>query len=288
MTSQAILLTRSDKVTTTDPTTQVLIGPGPVLLTLNAKGVGELTLNTPETANCLNNEMLIAMSAALMVCHGESRLRVLILKGAGKNFCAGGDIKTFTAEGDNLPFYIRQATLHLKTVVNSMIRLQVPVIVSVQGFAAGGGGFGFVCAADVVIAADSASFLAGATRVGMSPDAGMSVTLQNLVGFRQAMHILLTNPVISAQEALELGILTQVVAKDQLDEKTRVYAENLAQGATLALGQTKRLLWNGMGSQVEAILDDESRTVASLSGTKDSMEAMYAILEKREARFSGQ
>ncbi|MBR9910662.1 MAG: enoyl-CoA hydratase/isomerase family protein [Gammaproteobacteria bacterium] len=275
-------------MTTTDSAAEVLIGSGPVLLSINAEGIGELTLNTPETANCLNNEMLIAMSEALMICHGEPRLRVLILKGAGKNFCAGGDIKTFVAKGDQLPYYIRQATLHLQAVVNSMIRLQVPVIASVQGFAAGGGGFGFVCAVDVVIAADSANFLAGATRVGMSPDAGLSVTLQNLVGFRQAMHILLTNPVISAPQALELGILTQVVAADELALKTREYAEGLAQGAPLALGQTKRLLWNGMGAAVETGFDDESRTVASLAGTRDSMEAMRAILEKREASFTGQ
>jgi 2-(1,2-epoxy-1,2-dihydrophenyl)acetyl-CoA isomerase len=266
---------------------EVLVGAGPVRLTLDAHGIAELTLNTPDTANCLNNEMLMAMGDTLMICHGEPRLRVLILSGAGKNFCAGGDIKTFTAQGDNLPFYIRQATNYLQAVVNSIMRLQVPVIASVQGFAAGGGGFGFVCAADIVIAADTARFLAGATRVGMAPDAGMSVTLQNLVGFRQAMHILLTNPILTAAEAEALGILTQVVPAAELAEKTRAYAGLLAQGAPLALGQTKRLLWNGMGSRVETCLDDESRTVAALAGTRDSMEAMQAIIEKREPVFSG-
>lgn len=266
---------------------EMLISSGPVLLSIDAQGIGELTMNTPETANCLNNDMLMAMYDALMCCHGDARLRVLILRGAGKNFCAGGDIKTFTAQGDNLPFYIRQATQYLQAVASSMIRLQVPVIASVQGFAAGGGGMGFVCAADVVIAADSAKFLAGATRVGMSPDAGLSVTLQNLVGFRKAMHILLTNPTLSAQEAEAMGILTRVVAADELEAQTRAYAEMLAEGAPLALGQTKRLLWNGMGARVETSLDDESRTVAALSGTQDSMEAMHAILEKRAARFIG-
>ncbi|MBL4826176.1 MAG: enoyl-CoA hydratase/isomerase family protein [Spongiibacteraceae bacterium] len=266
---------------------EVVVGSGPVLLTRDQQGIGELTLNTPAAANCLNNEMLIAMSEALTKCHGDSRLRVLILKGAGKNFCAGGDLKTFTAQGENLPFYIRQATQYLQSVVNSMIRLHVPVISSVQGFAAGGGGFGFVCASDVVIAGQSAKFLAGATRVGMSPDAGLSVTLQNLVGFRQAMHILLTNPTLSAPEALELGVLTQVVADESLEAQTYAYAENLAQSAPLAMGQTKRLLWSGMGSQVESSFDDESRTVSSLSGTKDSFEAMNAVLEKRLAVFTG-
>ncbi len=268
-------------------TVEYLITEGPVLLSLNSNGVAELTLNTPETANCLNNEMLIAMSEALMICHGESRLRALILKGAGKNFCAGGDIKTFTAQGDNLPYYIRQATNYLQSVASSLIRLHVPVITAVQGFAAGGGGFGFVCASDIVIAGESAKFLAGATRVGMAPDAGMSVTLQNLVGFRKAMHILLNNPIISAAEALDMGILTQVVTDDELETQTQAYAATIAKGAPLALGHTKRLLWNGMGAGVENNLDDESRTVALLSGTRDSMEAMHAVLEKREAKFIG-
>lgn len=271
----------------TNDNVEIIIDSGPVLLSLDDKGIASLTLNTPETANCLNNEMLIAMAEALMICHGEKRLRALVLSGKGKNFCAGGDIKTFTSKGDDLPFYIRQATNYLQNVIGLLIRLQVPVITSVQGFAAGGGGFGFVCASDVVIAADSAKFLAGATRVGMAPDAGMSVTLQNLVGFKKAMHILLTNPVISAPEALDMGILTKVTAAEELQAETMAYASEIANGAPLALGQTKRLLWNGMGAGVESVLDDESRTVSMLSGTADSLEAMYAILEKRDPVFSG-
>ena len=273
--------------TGSNPFANILVDSGPVRLALSDNGVGELTLNTPETANCLNNEMLIALSDALMMCHGEPRLRVLILKGAGKNFCAGGDLKTFISKGDELPSYMRQATRHLSVVVNSMIRLQVPVIASVQGFAAGGGGFGLVCASDLVIAADTANFLSGATRAGMTADAALSVTLQNIVGFRQAMRILMTNPVLSAEEALDLGILTEVVAADELSAKTLAYADQLSQAAPLALGQTKRLLWNGMGAQVETVFDEESRTVTYLSGTQDSMEAMNAVMEKREPKFTG-
>ncbi len=266
----------------------VIIEDGPVLLSIDSLGVGYLSLNTPETANCLNNEMLTAMTDALMYCHGDKRLRALVLRGNGKNFCAGGDIKTFIAKGDDLPFYVRQATNYLQNVVGLLIRLQVPVITAVQGFAAGGGGFGFVCASDVVIASESANFLAGATRVGMAPDAGMSVTLQNLVGFKKAMHILLTNPVISAQEALDIGVITQVVKDDDLSQSVDEYAREIANAPPLALGQTKRLLWNGMGAGVEHVLDDESRTVAMLSGTNDSIEAMNAILEKRTPVFNGE
>ena len=280
--------TASELAMTADKnTSQDLIFDGPALLSLADDGVAELTLNTPETANCLNSEMLTAISAALAECNQQSSLRALILKGAGKNFCAGGDIKTFIQKGDALPEYIREATTQLACVVSAMIQLPVPVIASVQGYAAGGGGFGFVCAADFVVAADSANFLAGATRVGMAPDAGLSVTLQNLVGFRRAMNILLTNPTINAQEAEQMGLVTMVVPVHELDVKTHALAADLAEGAPLALAETKRLLWNSMGASVEDVLDDESRTVAALSGSNDCMEAMNAILEKRSARFDG-
>ncbi len=274
-------------MTAESDTYNTLISEGPALLTLASSGVGELTLNTPDTANCLNSEMLTAMAGALATCREEPSLRALVLRGAGKNFCAGGDIKTFIEKGQELPKYIRGATTQLADVVTAMIRLPVPVIAAVQGYAAGGGGFGFVCACDFVVAADSANFLAGATRVGMAPDAGLSATLQNLVGFRQAMNILLTNPTLSAQDAEQLGLVTMVVPTDELEQKTREFATQLAVGAPLALAETKRLLWNGMGSSVEDVLDDESKTVAALSGTRDCMEAMNAIVEKRSAKFVG-
>ena len=158
---------------------------------------------------------------------------------------------------------------------------------STQDGSLGGGGFGFVCASDVVIAADSAKFLAGATRSGMVPDAGLSVTLQNLVGFRQAMHILLTNPVIGAEEALDLGIVTKVSSAEALAADTLSYATEIANNAPLAMGHAKRLLWNGLGAGFESVLDDESRTVAMLSGTEDCLEAMQAILDKPQPRFTG-
>jgi 2-(1,2-epoxy-1,2-dihydrophenyl)acetyl-CoA isomerase len=95
-------------------------------------------------------------------------VRVVLLTGEGANFCAGGDVRDFASKGEGLPDYLRMATAYLQSAVSLMVHLEAPVIVAVQGFAAGGGGFGLVCAADFVIAADTAKFLAGATRVGMA------------------------------------------------------------------------------------------------------------------------
>ena len=117
-----------------------------------------------------------------------------------------------------------------------------------HGFAAGGGGFGLVCASDLVVAAESARFLLGATRVGMAPDAGGTVTLAKLVGLRKAMEMAMLNPTLTAAEALELGLVTRVVPDDALLDEAWALARQLAAGATRALAATKRMIWDGLGA----------------------------------------
>jgi 2-(1,2-epoxy-1,2-dihydrophenyl)acetyl-CoA isomerase len=263
-----------------------LISGGPVLLGLEG-GVAHLRLNRPESANGMSVELLKALYDAVMLCHGTAGVRVVLVSGEGKNFCAGGDVVAFAARGKALPDYVRPATAYLQDSVLSLARLQAPVIVAVQGYAAGGGGFGLVCAADLVIAAESAKFLAGATRVAMAPDAGVSVTLPRLVGLRKATEILLTNPVIGAGEALRLGLVTKVVPDAELTSAAMALAKELAQGAPLALAATKRLLRSGMALGMEACLSEEARTVSELSGTADAREGLAAVIEKRRPIFTG-
>jgi 2-(1,2-epoxy-1,2-dihydrophenyl)acetyl-CoA isomerase len=263
-----------------------MIDKGPVLLHI-ADGIARLRLNRPDAANGMSAELLSALCDAIMVCHGQPNLRVLLLSGEGKNFCAGGDVRAFASKGEKLPDYIRQATAYLQNAVTGLLRLEAPVITSVQGFAAGGGGFGLVCASDIVIAGESAKFLAGATRVAMAPDAGVSVTLSRLVGLRRAMSILLTNPVISAPEALAMGIVTKVVPDVELAEASLAMARELAEGAPKALAATKRLVWAGTGTSIEQCLSEEARTVSELSGMADAREGLAAVIERRKPIFTG-
>jgi 2-(1,2-epoxy-1,2-dihydrophenyl)acetyl-CoA isomerase len=262
-------------------------GQGMVLLDLDDSGVGRLTLNRPEAANGMSVPFLRALYDALMRCHSEPRLRVLVVSGAGPNFCAGGDIKDFASKGEGLPDYLREATSWLQISVSALMRLNAPVIAAVHGFAAGGGGFGLVCAADLVVAAESAKFLPGATRAGMAPDAGVSVTLPRLVGLRRAMNLVLTNPILSAGEALDIGLVNQVVPDAELAEAADRLAATLAAGAPLALAASKRLLWDGVGRSVETGLPDEARTVSELSGTADAREGLAAVIERRRPVFTG-
>jgi 2-(1,2-epoxy-1,2-dihydrophenyl)acetyl-CoA isomerase len=263
-----------------------LIEDGEVLLRFRG-GVAELTLNRPKASNGLTVEFLSALYDAIMRCHGDSRVRVVVLRGAGANFCAGGDIRVFASKGERLPDYLRQATSYLQIVAGALMRLNAPVIASVHGYAAGGGGFGLVCASDFVVAAQSAKFLTGATRAGMAPDAGASVTLQRLVGFRRAMDLLMRNPIVSAQEAMDMGLITTVVPDERLEAESFALAEELASGAPLALAATKRLLWNGIGTNVETCFPEESRTVSELSGSADVREALAAVIERRTPKFEG-
>lgn len=261
--------------------------PELVLLEQHADGVAHVHLNRPEAANGLNVELLDALHRVLLQVHGDDTVRAVLLTGAGKNFCAGGDVNTFLSKGAALPGYIRQATALLEYVVSLLMRMNPPVVAAVQGYAAGGGGMGLVCSADIVVAGRSANFLGGATRVAMVPDAGVSVTLTQLVGLRKAMEIALLNPTIPAPEALAMGLVTRVVPDEKLLDEAWAIARQLAEGAPAALAATKRLLWNGVGRSVDSALPEENRFQGVLSGMADAREGLAAVIEKRRPRFTG-
>src|SRR6201995_5776821 len=235
----------------------------------------------------MNVELLRALHEAIMRCHGDERVRVVVLSGAGKHFCAGGDVRTFASQGEQLPNYLRGATACLQLAPSALVQLRAPVIAQVHGFAAGGGGFGLVCAADLVVAAESARFFSGAVRVGMAPDAGTTVTLTQLVGLRQALRILLTNPTLTATEARDLGVVTEVGPDDGLPPRVGGLAAELAAGPPLALAATKRLVWAGVGATLAERLPEEARTVSELSGTADAREGLAAVIERRAPEFGG-
>ena len=115
-------------------------------------GIGRLRLNRPAASNGLNVELLKALHEAILACHADRSVRVVLLTGEGRNFCAGGDIHTFESKGADLPDYLREATAWLQLASAALIQLRVPVVTAVQGFAAGGGGLGLVCASDIVVA----------------------------------------------------------------------------------------------------------------------------------------
>jgi len=262
------------------------IKEGPVLLSYIGH-VATLTLNRPEASNGMNIALMRSFHEAVMRCHADPRVRVVHLRGNGPNFCAGGDVREFASKGERLGDFLREVTAYLQMAVGALIRLNSIVVTEVHGYAAGGGGLGLVCASDIVIAGKSAKFLAGATRVGMAPDGGASVILPRLVGFRRAADIVLSNRIVTTDEALTIGLITRSAADEDLAGEARKMVLSYAKNAPRAVAAAKRLLWTGLGTSVESCLPEEARTVAELSATADAREGLAAVLEKRAPVFTG-
>lgn len=269
-----------------DSKAEIWLSDGPVLLSFQ-EGIATLTLNRPEAANGMTLEMVKAIHDAVLCIHANPHVRVVLLKGAGKNFCAGGDIQEFSSKGEALGYFLREVTAYLQAAVGALIRLDPVVVAQVQGFAAGGGGMGLVCAADMVVAGENSRFLAGATRVGMVPDGGASVILPRIIGFRNAMDVFLTNRTLDAAEARTLGLVNRLVRDDELEGESLALCQSLALGPPMAQAAAKRLLWSGVGLGVETCLPEEARTQSVLSGTADAREGLAAVIEKRRPRFTG-
>jgi 2-(1,2-epoxy-1,2-dihydrophenyl)acetyl-CoA isomerase len=247
--------------------------------------VAHVTLNRPQAGNALDVEMAKELAAAALECESNRGVRSVLLSGAGKSFCAGGDVKVFAAQQD-LPRYLREITSYLHLAVSRLARLDAPVIAAVHGSAAGGG-FSLAISCDLVLAAESATFLMAYSKIGMAPDGGSTYFLPRLVGLKRAMELTLTNRVLSAAEARDWGIVTEVVAPELLATRAEELARSLAQGPTGAFGSAKRLLHGGWNQTLETQMELESRAIAEAGGSADGQEGIRAFVEKRKAKFLG-
>lgn len=265
---------------------EVIFGEGPVLLEYG-EGIAHITLNRPKSANGFNIDLMKQLQDVIMAVHGDKRVRAVILSGNGKIFCAGGDVKEFLSKGEELPNFLRMATAYLQVCVSGLVNLEAPIITKIQGFATGGAGIGLTCVSDLVICGESTKFMAGGTRVGMAPDGGATATLTQMIGFRKAMDMVLTNRFVEADEAERIGLVTKVVPDADLDDAVMKMARMIARGAPIAQAATKRLMWNGISRGFDASLPDEAREVSALSGTQDSLEGLTAVIEKRHPVFVG-
>ena len=183
----------------------------PVLFEIR-DNIAHVTLNRPHAGNALDLAMAQELAAASLECESNRDVRAVLLSGAGNSFCVGGDVKAFAVQKD-LPRYLREITSHLHLAVSRLARLDAPVIAAVQG-AAAGGGFSLAISCDLVLAAESATFLMAYSKIGMAPDGGSTYFLPRLVGFKRAMELTLTNRVLSAGEACEWGMVTEVLPAD--------------------------------------------------------------------------
>ena len=248
--------------------------------------IAYLTLNRSEVLNALNLEMAKDLMDAAMECEKNPAVRAVVLASAGSTFCAGGDIKSFAAQGEQLPAYLKEITTYLHTAISCLARMDAPVIAAVQGSAAGGG-MSLACACDLVFAAASARFTAAYTRLGLTPDGSLTYFLPRLVGVKRALELTLTNRTLSAEEAYQWGIVTAVVPDGQVLERAEALARELATGPTMAFGVTKRLIHQGVTESLETQLMQERHAISTMAGSADSQEGMSAFLAKRAPLFKG-
>lgn len=247
------------------------------------ENVAHVTLNRPQAGNALDLEMAKELMAVASRCESDHKVRAVLLRGAGNSFCVGGDIKVFAAQ-QHLPQYLREITSYLHLAVSRFARLDAPVIAAVHGSAAGGG-FSLAISCDLVIAAESAKFLMAYSKIGMAPDGGSTYFLPRLVGIKRAMELTLTNRILSAREACDWGLVTEVVPLESLAARAEELARWLAQGPTGAFGSAKRLLHGGWNQTLETQMELESRAIAEAGGSAEGQEGIRAFMEKRKPRF---
>jgi 2-(1,2-epoxy-1,2-dihydrophenyl)acetyl-CoA isomerase len=248
--------------------------------------VARITMNRPEAANALNAEMGKDLMHAALRCSEDPAIRVVILTGAGRLFSGGGDLKSFAAQGDNMPYHLKEVTTYLHAAISRFTRMDAPVIAAVNG-TAGGAGMSLCCFCDLVLAAESAKFTMAYTRVGLTPDGSSTYFLPRIVGLKRALELTLTNRILTAQEAMEWGIVTKVVPDANLQAEADALATQLATAATGALGAAKRLLHSGWSETLETQMELESQIIAARAHTADGREGIAAFLEKRAAKFVG-
>ena len=249
-------------------------------------GVATLTLAREAAANSLNLRLCEELREAALACHRDPAVRAILLRSRGRMFCSGGDLPSFAAAGDDAPALIRRMTVHLHAAISLFARTDAPVIAAVQG-AAAGAGMSLVCACDLVVAGESARFAMAYTRAGLSPDGSGTWFLPRLVGRQRALELMLTNRMLSAQEALDWGIVTRVVPDAEVEAAARKLAAELAAGPTRAYGLVKRLVLSSASESLETQMELEAAGIADSAASADGREGVAAFLGKRAAKFRG-
>ncbi|MBS7526862.1 enoyl-CoA hydratase/isomerase family protein [Fusibacter paucivorans] len=244
-----------------------------------------VTLNRPNDANAFDLALSKELLYALLDCDASEEVLAVIITGNGKMFSAGGDLKAFMGSEQGASYCLKEVTVYLHSAIAKMVRMAKPVIIAVNGVAAGAG-MSLACAGDFIIASEKAKFTMAYTKAGLTPDAASTYFLPRIVGMNRAIELATTNRVLTAQEALEWGIAYQVVPADQLMEKAEALAAALTSGSVQAFGAVKKLMHIGWTSTLETQMENEAAMIANISTTADGQEGMQAFLEKRSPVFN--
>ena len=250
-------------------------------------GVATLTLNRPAQFNALTLTMARELHLAAIECDEDPSIRAVVVTGAGKAFFAGGDLASFAEAGDDRGRLIKELTTYFHAAISRFNRMDAPVLAAANGVAAGAG-FSFLLSVDLAVAARSAKFTMAYTKAGLTPDGSSSYFLPRIVGLRRAQELTLTNRTLSAADALEWGIVNEVVEDSETLTRTLALASQLAGGPTRSLGDAKRLMREGTDESLESQMEREAQCIAASALRRDGREGVAAFMEKRTPIFHGE
>ncbi len=250
--------------------------------------IATITLNRPEKLNAFTTEMLHAWADALQECQRNDQVRAIVLTGAGRAFCSGGDVQGMGERKQAESPIERKHSLanRVHRIPLIMADLDKPVLVAINGVATGAG-LDMALMGDIRIAAKSARMAETYVRVGIMAGDGGAWYLPRIVGIPRALELLWTGRFVDADEAARIGLVNKVVDDAQLMSATYEMAENIAAGPPLAIRMMKRSVYQGLSTDVRTHLDQVSSHMAVLFSTQDHQEALNAFKEKRQPEFKG-
>ena len=257
----------------------------PVTLTRNG-GVAIITLNRPAAGNTIDMPLALSLEAMVNDIVADLGVRCVVLTGAGKLFCGGGDIGAFAAADEGASVFLGELASTLHRSVRQLAAMPKPLVTLVNGPAAGAG-LSLAIAGDVVLAAPSAHFTPAYGAVGLTPDGGMSWLLPRLVGLRRAQDIILTNRRVEPDEAVRIGLISRVVEADALMTEGLDVAQRLADSATHAIAGARALLAASFQHDFAEHLDAEASRIAEAGAGAEAREGIAAFLARRKPDFSG-
>lgn len=256
------------------------------LLETTQDGIAWLTLNRPERLNAFSPAMLLALGEALQRLGGDASVGAIVITGAGRGFCAGGDVKTMESRAGQ-SFEERVEGLRRMHQLPLLLRTIPKIVIAMVNGPAAGAGLGLAMACDLRIAARSARFATGFAGVGYSGDFGGSWSLTRLVGTAKARELYFLGDIVDGTTAASIGLVNRVVDDEILQDETRTLARRIADGPRIAYGYMKRNLFAAETEPLAAVLEMEAVHQARTAMTEDHLEASTAFVEKRRPVFKG-
>lgn len=257
-----------------------------ILLEFDA-GLATLRLNRPDKGNAIDEDMAADLAEAATQIAERTDVRAVLITGSGPNFTVGGDLGLFAGTApEQLPNRLRRMIDNYHLAIERLTGIDAPVVAAVRG-GAGGGGLGLLYVADIVVAADDARFALGYGALGLTADGGNTWFLPRMVGLRRAQELFLLNRRVTAQEAIEFGLVSRLAPSDSVEREAIALATTLAAGPTRAFGAVRRMLRQSFETGLSDQLEAEKESIITASRSDDAKEGIAAFVAKRRPRFRG-